>query len=1182
MNPQTRSNTWIDLLRRLAPLLPIDLFGRLRNHSDLADLSTEVKRAFADDLQRAIYALGSLHHTLTNFLPRYLLNLSLTPGQPHGELLEGSFIFADVTGFTALTAELSKQGTEGLEEMNRLMSALFGALIDPLLDSGGDLLIFAGDAVLACFPARPEQPQGQDARWATRTALRLVEAIADFGHIETPYGDFSLTMSAGVERGLAFAAAVGTRQRMELLISGGPVQGAMRTEEEADPGQVTVGPGILPFLPSADFDIRGSVVAGIQGGELDDYEPVPPSRRRRISTIFSRRIPDLIKSLQHALSDVELLSPFIPPVIFAQIAQKEDFRQHPPVAIQFVNVLGIEDLALGRGGPELATAVLQRYFVQAQGIVTDRRGILNQMDPYAKGFILLNPFGAPTHHEGAPGLAASAVLELGYALERVNQEFSLDPPLIQRTGLTYDRIFTGEIGHRQRREYVVAGSSVNLAARLMSKAEPGQIVLDPTAWQAIQRDFRAETLPPIPLKGIAEPVPRFALQGIRRGKGLHLTDHPLTGRQEQLAVLEERLAQAIAGRGSVLALMGKAGIGKSRLIAALTSSAQQQGMMILTGRCRPFTQTTPYLPWDDLVTQWFELDKGTPAQIRQQTQTWLAQLDLAPSFSAFVDLLGLPPIVDLTTRTLSSHPDRSSGGLFAALQKQTEQQTEQTQNGGLGWSILAERVLEAEGKPTQDDGFSIWKTLQERAAIPQALHLALERQARRQPTLLIIEDIQWMDPDSYQVLNALLSSVPEWPLFLLVTARPETDWLGDQFLLPPLSDSGSRSLAALVLGATQLETELADWLLARAGGSPLFILAYCQALLDADAIVVNPENGEAQRSGPPPPIPLSLQELLLAQVDRLGRKVREVLRRGSVIGVTFPTWLITRLCGEILPSTELEEALDHAARRNLVAPPPPDQAHTFSSHSLHDAIYDTLSHALRREWHEQAGDHLTQADKAIHYERLEQIAHHYGCSNNTYKAAHFTRLAGDKSRARQADEAALAFYNQTLAVSDRNNMEVAIERQQAHEGVGDIQALRGEGQAAITAYQAALLEIPDRDTENVRLRAKLAILAPLIDPVDVELLEGPEQMLPPADSLRIWLRAARVWIYAGRGQVEVATRLCRDLLPVAEEPIRTLLQELLESIEGGLSQSGEESLPPYEDFIAFFAQSCLRESGEFV
>ncbi len=1169
---------WVELLPRLAPMLPPDLFGRLRASPYPSPLSAEAERGLADDIEQTIRTLSSLHHTLTNFLPRYLLDLAPTPGEPHGELLEGSFIFADVTGFTALTTELSKHGSQGLEEMNRLMCALFGALLDPLLDSGGDLLIFAGDAVLACFPALPDQPAGQDARWAARTALRLVESISDFAHIQTPYGDFSLTMSAGVDRGLSFATVVGSRKRMELLISGGPVQAAMRAEGEGEAREVIAGPGVRPFLRPEEFILQGNVVAGIQSGELDDYEPVPPVRRRHLATILSRRIPDLVEHLQYALAQVELLAIFLPPAIFAQIAQGQDFRQHPPVAIQFVNILGAEALALGPVGPERITSALQRYFIQAQEIVTDRQGIVNQMDPYAQGFTFINPFGAPTHHEGVPRLAASAALELARALDRINREFDLSPPLTQRTGLTFDRIFTGEIGYRHRREYVIAGPAVNLAARLMSKAELGQIVLDPAAWKAVQADFLADPLPPIPLKGIPEPVPRFALQGIRRGRAgaSSLTDYPLTGREDELAALMGRLEDARAGQGGSALLVGDAGIGKSRLAAALASVARQQGMDILDGRCRPFARTTPYAPWVDLVSHWFELpEDASPEDRRRRLVEQLARFDLSASFPAFVDLLGLPS-VDLISRAdrLSAQAEGPRRSIFAVAQQQAEQEPTKASTVG-GWSTLTQRATWIEGDPTSGDRASLWDVLRERASIPQALHLALERQALRQPTLVIIEDIQWMDAESRIILEAVSAAASMWPLFFLTTARPDVEgWGGERIPLSPLSKAGSRELASLALRATRLEPDLADWLLAQVDGNSLFILSYCRALQDADAVVVDPVSGEARWSGPPPDLPLTLHDTLLAQVDRLSHESQEAIRHGAVIGTTFPTWLLANLCREVLPADQLSGPLDQASRRGLISPPPPAPAHAFSSHSLHEAVYATLSHAQRQIWHEQAGDYLAQADDPTRYERLEQIAYHYSRSGDPYKAAHFTRLAGDKARARRANEAALSIYAQTLAVVDGER--VAVEQRLAHESSGDVHALRGDGEAARAAYQAAYQaawqdgSLADGDEDTRRLRAKLALVAPMIEPTDPNLLEGACDALFSSNPLRPWLDAAWIWLQAERGETEDAIARCRDLLPQTGEPVRALLKEAQESLENGIP------LRPYADFFAVLAHFCLR------
>jgi hypothetical protein len=359
---------------------------------------------------------------------------------------------------------------------------------------------------------------------------------------------------------------------------------------------------------------------------------------------------------------------------------------------------------------------------------------------------------------------------------------------------------------------------------------------------------------------------------------------------------------------------------------------------------------------------------------------------------------------------------------------------------------------------------------------------------------------------------------------------------------------------------------LADWLLGRARGNPLFILSYCRALREAGAVSIGPGTGEARWSGPPPPLPLSLQELLLARVEQLSKGAREVLRRGAIIGTTFPVWLLAHLCEDVLPVGKLSGALEEAARSSLITPPPFAQAHTFTSQSLHEAIYDTLSHAAKRDWHERAGDRLAQTDEATLYERLEQIAYHYNRSENGYKTARFNRLAGDKARAGRADGVALAFYEQTLTVAEEAC--TAAERRLAQEGVGDIHALLGEGEAATEAYRAALSGASPEDAQW--LEAKLALLTPMLGSPDPELLEQTRQQLPDSASLQSWLGAALCWIHAERGEIKAANDVCQSLTFDAEGKAGDFVQEML----GGLDRG--EPLLSYDDFFALFAPSYLR------
>ena len=215
------------------------------------------------------------------------------------------------------------------------------------------------------------------------------------------------------------------------------------------------------------------------------------------------------------------------------------------------------------------------------------------------------------------------------------------------------------------------------------------------------------------------------------------------------------------------------------------------------------------------------------------------------------------------------------------------------------------------------------------------------------------------------------------------------------------------------------------------------------------------------------------------------------------------------------------------------------------------------------------GDWLAGGDEVTRYERLEEIAHHYSRSADGEKAARYTRLAGDKSRARKADEAALAFYAQTLAVEGGDG--IAAERQRAHEGIGDVRALRGECEAAHKAYRAALEEtVPGDEAARGRLDAKLALLSPLASPADPGPLEEAQQALPQSDQLHSWLGAALCWVHAARGETDAAAATCQQMLPTVGEPLATVLVEALANLGRG------DRLPPYADIIALFTHTCLR------
>ena len=458
--------------------------------------------------------------------------------------------------------------------MNQIMNRLFTEILDPLIASGGDLLIFAGDAALVYFP---KQEGDEDAQQAIRAALRMERAIVPFASFETEYGHCSLTMSAGVERGVAYAGVVGTQERMELLVSGPGIDGAMQAEVQADPGRVALGEKVRAMI-NDEFTLEGVQVVDDFGEALGDYEISLPTRKRGSSVIMGMEISEILQTVESSLERVEKLAPFLPEDMLAHLVNTD--RRHRtlvsefrPVAVQFIHIVGLEALATIHG-PEFATQLFQRYFVRAEEIVTQHEGVISQIDAYGGGFFLLNTYGTPKAHEGTTRYAVSAALQLAKLLDQINREFEPEKPLQQRGGITYGLVFNGEIGAKYRRESVVAGPAVNRAARLMSKAEFGQVILDSQIWQDVRTAFVGEQLRSVQLKGIEGDVVIVNVHEIRRGTRLQPLERPLLGRVTEQGQLTEALdALVCEKRGSTWTIHGETGIGKTSLILDLADRA---------------------------------------------------------------------------------------------------------------------------------------------------------------------------------------------------------------------------------------------------------------------------------------------------------------------------------------------------------------------------------------------------------------------------------------------------------------------------------------------------------------------------------------------------------------------------------------------------------------------------------
>ncbi|HNT74416.1 MAG TPA: adenylate/guanylate cyclase domain-containing protein [Anaerolineae bacterium] len=1029
---------------RLQRFLPAELKSRLEGRLTLRDL-----REMSE-------ALDSLRHNLSTYLTRELHTPREPAAIPYSRWIEGTTLFADLTGFTPLTEHLRELGDEGAERLNTMLNDLFAAMLEPLTFARGELLEFAGDAILAYFPA---QAGAEDALWATRAALRMMRALLRTGYSEGPY---PLKMSIGLARGRFFAAEIGNTQRMEYVIVGGTIPQAMIAEGQAAPEEVCVAPGMTALLAET-FRLRPApnshaIVIDDFGERLDAYElDILSSRRRRGQLLaLEQDAAAILQAVEENVATVERLARFFPPYVLNLIVAHQRARQftgeHRAVSIIFANLRGFETLleALGPPAEPLLTDWLNQYFVAAQTIISEAGGFISNVVSYIKGFNLLCSFGTPLTDEEMPERAVAAALLLNRRLaelveslkERVagavsdlSEKLPQGLSLTQHIGVTYGPIYTGSAGWQERREYVTLGDDVNLSARLMSVAGAGQILISQPIYERVYHTFDCETLPPMQIKGKAKPVPIYAVQRRALDSMAWLSEAaaaPLIGREADLthliAAINALQSGAHPAHGAAVTLVGETGVGKTRLIAEVVRYARRHAIPLLAGRCLAYAQTIPYTPWIEALWNWFGLERlPDDAARRAHICQTLEQHNLATLAEPFMTLLTpLLPKAAIPSLATSLPPASKLSGLYARLKLRLEAPPTGMVNLP---DILAQRVnrpraADANRLPAEDgdapEARSLWRALQARVDPAQAIVRLATALTPTGPLVIIIEDLQWGDQASWTVLRALAEHTAERPLLLLTTMQPgevATTWCAQAGcqcqLLGGLNAAEIARIAASHLQAPPAPG-LVEWLIKRTQGNPLFIVQLLHALIHSGALVKDADTDELRLKDTQIELPPTVREIMLSRVDQLPEETRTVFKLAAVIGETVPFNLLTRVAGLSRPA--LMSHITVLTRHGLLTPPPPSFEYTFTHPLLREALYSSLAYTQRRAWHRAIGDCLAGNAPETSQPHLEMLAYHYAHSDKPALGARYNRLAGDRACEQQTWDAARAYYRQALAI----------------------------------------------------------------------------------------------------------------------------------------------------------------------
>jgi class 3 adenylate cyclase len=511
-------------------------------------------------------------------------------------------------------------------------------------------------------------------------------------------------------------------------------------------------------------------------------------------------------------------------------------------------------------------------------------------------------FGYPEAHEDDAERAARAGLAV---IDAVGQ-LATPEPLNVRIGIASGLVVVGDlIGAGAAQEWGVVSETPNLAARLQALAQPDTLIIAENTRRQIGALFELEDLGSPPLAGFAEPQRAWRVLGesavVSRFEALRSQATPLVGRDEELDLLLRRWHQAKAGEGRVVLLSGEPGIGKSRLLAALSERIAGEPHARLPYFCSPHHQHSALYPF---ITQ---LERAAGFAHRDTAEEKLGKLrDLLArgrrsddQIQLLAELLSLPNGVD----GLGLSPQRKREMLFEALLNQ------------------------------------------------------LEALARSRLVLMLFEDAQWIDPTSRELLDLTLDRVARLPVLLVVTFRPEFQhgWSGQPhvatFALNRLGGHDGAVLVERLAGNAGLARETVDEIVERADGVPLFVEELTKAVLESDDRADRVAAVLAASPLPELAIPATLHASLIARLDRLGPVAKEVGQIGAVLGREFGYELIEAVAQR--PAPELRLGLDRLVEARLLfcRGLAPQSSYLFKHALVQDAAYGTLLRARRQELH---------------------------------------------------------------------------------------------------------------------------------------------------------------------------------------------------------------------------------------
>jgi class 3 adenylate cyclase/tetratricopeptide (TPR) repeat protein len=663
--------------------------------------------------------------------------------------------------------------------------------------------------------------------------------------------------------------------------------------------------------------------------------------------------------------------PAIPPylaekILFSKPALESERKQ---VTVLFADLKGSTEL-IADLDPEAAQRLLDPALQHMMDAVHRFEGTVNQV--LGDGIMAL--FGAPVAHEDHAIRACYAALAMQAALhhyaEEVRHSHGLE--MQARVGLNSGEVVVRAIGNDLHMDYSAVGQTTHLAARMEQLAMPGSIRLTAATFRLAEGLVQVNALGRFPVKGLTEPVEVFELVGasaIRRrlqASAVRGLTH-FVGRQQELLALQQALERAGAGHGQVIALVGEAGVGKSRLVYEFVHSHHTSGWSVLESASVSYGKATPYFPVLDLLRRYGHIEEHDDTRtIRAKVTGQVLTLDetLQDTLPALLSLLDALP---------------------------------------------------------EDSPFLTLDPPQRRQRTLDALKRVLLRESQVQPLLVVFEDLHWIDSETQALLTHLVESLPTARLLLLVNYRPEYQhgWGSKTFYtqlrLDPLPPANAEELLQVLLGNGPSLSPLKQLLITRTEGNPFFLEESVRTLVETGVLVGEQGAYSLAQALPTIQVPPTVQAVLAARVDRLPSEEKHLLQTAAVIGTEVHLPLLQAIAE--LPEAALHRGLTHLQAAEFLYETRlfPERAYTFKHALTHEVAYGSVLHERRRVLHARivaalevlAGDRLD--------DQVERLAQHALQGEVWQKALAYGHRAGEKARTRSAYREAVVCFEQALA-----------------------------------------------------------------------------------------------------------------------------------------------------------------------